>query len=277
MHLSTPRLPIASYGAAQLALHGILAALLVRQRTGVGQRVETSLLSGEAAFLMRQDMGRGGPDREGLPETPRPLHRGIVMCFLTAECADGKFIQMCARQDHHFRNWMVTLGMERHLRRPALREGAARDPDGRRRRSAGAADPGPHAHEDARRVDGHLRRQRRRRRPVPRARRVPRVPRDAGQRAGGRARRPGLRARAPGRPAREHERHAGAHRAVRAGIGSPHRGGARRAASPHVAAGVTRGASTGPARAVGRHHRRARVLRGRRRSRARCSRRWVRA
>ena len=104
--------PIASYGAAQLALHGILAALLVRQRTGVGQRVETSLLSGEAAFLMRQDMGRGGPDREGLPETPRPLHRGIVMCFLTAECADGKFIQMCARQDHHFRNWMVTLGME---------------------------------------------------------------------------------------------------------------------------------------------------------------------
>jgi crotonobetainyl-CoA:carnitine CoA-transferase CaiB-like acyl-CoA transferase len=104
--------PIASYGAAQLALHGILAALLVRQRTGMGQRVETSLVSGEAAFLMRQDMGRGGPDREGLPATPRPLHRGIVMCFLTAECADGKFIQMCARQDHHFRNWMVTLGME---------------------------------------------------------------------------------------------------------------------------------------------------------------------
>ena len=104
--------PIASYGAGQLALHGILAALLVRRRTGRGQWVETSLLAGEAAFLMRQDMGRGGPERTGLPETPRPLHRGIVMCFLTAECSDGKFIQMCARQDHHFRNWMVTLGME---------------------------------------------------------------------------------------------------------------------------------------------------------------------
>ena len=104
--------PIASYGAAQLAVQGILAALLVRQRTGQGQRVDTSLVAGEAAFLMRQDMGRGGPDREGLPETPRPLHRGIVMCFLTAECGDGRFIQMCARQDHHFRNWMVTLGME---------------------------------------------------------------------------------------------------------------------------------------------------------------------
>jgi crotonobetainyl-CoA:carnitine CoA-transferase CaiB-like acyl-CoA transferase len=104
--------PIASYGAGQLALQGILAALLVRRRTGRGQWVESSLVAGEAAFLMRQDMGRGGPDRTGLPETPRPLHRGIVMCFLTAECSDGKFIQMCARQDHHFRNWMVTLGME---------------------------------------------------------------------------------------------------------------------------------------------------------------------
>jgi crotonobetainyl-CoA:carnitine CoA-transferase CaiB-like acyl-CoA transferase len=104
--------PIASYGASQLALHGILAALLVRDRTGRGQRVETSLVAGEAAFLMRQDMGRGGPDRVGLPETPRALHRGIVMCFLTAECADGRYIQMCARQDHHFRSWMALLGMD---------------------------------------------------------------------------------------------------------------------------------------------------------------------
>jgi crotonobetainyl-CoA:carnitine CoA-transferase CaiB-like acyl-CoA transferase len=103
--------PIASYGASQLLLQGILAALLVRGRTGRGQQVETSLVAGESAFLMRQDMGRGGPDRTGLPDTPRPLHRGIVMCFLTAECADGRYIQMCARQDHHFRNWMATLDM----------------------------------------------------------------------------------------------------------------------------------------------------------------------
>jgi len=104
--------PVATYGAAQSALHGILAALLARTRTGRGQRVETSLLLGEAAFLMRQDMARGGPEREGLPLTDPALHRGIVMCFLTAECADGRHIQMCARQDHHFRNWMRVLEME---------------------------------------------------------------------------------------------------------------------------------------------------------------------
>ena len=36
--------------------------------------------------------------------------RGIRLCFLTAECKDGRYIQMCARQDHHFRNWMAALG-----------------------------------------------------------------------------------------------------------------------------------------------------------------------
>ncbi|HEY2303535.1 MAG TPA: CoA transferase [Acidimicrobiales bacterium] len=104
--------PVATYGAAQLALHGVLAALLARVRTGRGQRVDTSLLLGEAAFLMRQDMARGGEDRTGLPLTDPALHRGIVMCFLTAECSDGRYIQMCARQDHHFRNWMRVLEME---------------------------------------------------------------------------------------------------------------------------------------------------------------------
>jgi crotonobetainyl-CoA:carnitine CoA-transferase CaiB-like acyl-CoA transferase len=104
--------PVATYGAAQLALHGILAALLARVKTGRGQRVDTSLLLGEAAFLMRQDMARCGEDRTGLPLTDPALHRGIVMCFLTAECSDGRYIQMCARQDRHFRNWMKVLEME---------------------------------------------------------------------------------------------------------------------------------------------------------------------
>src|SRR5262245_58537974 len=38
--------PVGSYGAAQTALQGILAALHARARTGRGQRVETSLLRG---------------------------------------------------------------------------------------------------------------------------------------------------------------------------------------------------------------------------------------
>ena len=105
--------PVATYGAAQLAAaRRSWPPSSARVKTGRGQRVETSLLLGEAAFLMRQDMARGGEDRVGLPLTDPALHRGIVMCFLTAECSDGRFIQMCARQDHHFRNWMKVLEME---------------------------------------------------------------------------------------------------------------------------------------------------------------------
>ena len=44
-----PAVPWASVSAAQTALHGILAALYVRQRTGRGQRVETSLAQAIAA------------------------------------------------------------------------------------------------------------------------------------------------------------------------------------------------------------------------------------
>jgi crotonobetainyl-CoA:carnitine CoA-transferase CaiB-like acyl-CoA transferase len=38
--------PVASHAASQGAVHGVLAALLARERSGRGQRVETSLLQG---------------------------------------------------------------------------------------------------------------------------------------------------------------------------------------------------------------------------------------
>ena len=104
--------PTAAYGAAMLAVQGILGALHQRASTGIGIDVSTSLVQAEAAFLMRQDLARGGPDRPGLPGTPPAVHRGIVLSFLTAQCRDDRYIQMCARQDHHFRNWMRALDLD---------------------------------------------------------------------------------------------------------------------------------------------------------------------
>jgi crotonobetainyl-CoA:carnitine CoA-transferase CaiB-like acyl-CoA transferase len=112
--------PVASYGAAQLGVQGVLAALVAREATGVGDAVATSLFEGAVAFLMREEFARG-PVGEGAllrPET----YRGIQMCFLTAECADGRFIQMCARQDHHFRNWLTALGLEHLFESPTYAE-----------------------------------------------------------------------------------------------------------------------------------------------------------
>jgi crotonobetainyl-CoA:carnitine CoA-transferase CaiB-like acyl-CoA transferase len=109
--------PVASYGASQLAVQGIVAALLQRTRTARGQHVTTSLLQGSMAFVMRQELGRsmsGAPAKAIAPAT----HRGIELCFLTAECSDGRYIQMCARQDRHFHEWLRAVGLAHVLGEP---------------------------------------------------------------------------------------------------------------------------------------------------------------
>ena len=109
--------PVASYGASQLAVQGIVAALLQRTRTARGQHVTTSLLQGSMAFVMRQELGRsmsGAPAKAIAPAT----HRGIELCFLTAECSDGRYIQMCARQDRHFHEWLRAVGLAHVLEEP---------------------------------------------------------------------------------------------------------------------------------------------------------------
>ena len=105
--------PTASYGAAILALQGISAALYARNKTACGQLVETSLLQGVSAATMRLRFQREG---ETLVPTENAgelelVRKGIALTFLVAECSDGRFIQMCARQDNHFKNWMSALGL----------------------------------------------------------------------------------------------------------------------------------------------------------------------
>jgi crotonobetainyl-CoA:carnitine CoA-transferase CaiB-like acyl-CoA transferase len=109
--------PVASYGAAQLAAQGIVAALYQRQATGRGQRVNTSLVQGAASFIMRQELGRVAAGDGPLALSPA-VHRGIELCFLTAECADGRYIQMCARQDKHFHDWLRAVGLGDVLQEP---------------------------------------------------------------------------------------------------------------------------------------------------------------
>jgi crotonobetainyl-CoA:carnitine CoA-transferase CaiB-like acyl-CoA transferase len=107
--------PIASYGAAQLALQGILAGLLARQATGEGDHVASSLEQGVAAFLMRQELLKSDAPEPSVPET---VQLGIDLCFLTPQCSDGRYLQMCARQDKQFRNWLEAIGMKEVLEDP---------------------------------------------------------------------------------------------------------------------------------------------------------------
>ncbi|HEX2172507.1 MAG TPA: CoA transferase [Dehalococcoidia bacterium] len=108
--------PVASFGAAVLAVQAIGAALLARRAAGRGRRIETDLVRAAGTFLMR-GVARGGPG--AAPTAIKPtIRRGIDLCFLTTACADGKYIQMCARQDHHFRNWIKALGLDDVLADP---------------------------------------------------------------------------------------------------------------------------------------------------------------
>ena len=109
--------PIASFGASQLAVQGIVAAMLQRSSTSRGRHIATSLVQGAMAFVMRQELGRndGTIKSSGMS---RATHRGIELCFLTAGCSDGRYIQMCARQDKHFQDFMRALGQAELLEEP---------------------------------------------------------------------------------------------------------------------------------------------------------------
>lgn len=108
--------PFASYGAAGLAVVGIGAALRVRLMTGVGQEVTTSLLDGTSAASMRLAFERAGQKvAQKKDDASLLIRRGLSLCFMVARCKDDRFIQMCARTDHHFRNWFRAMGLEELL------------------------------------------------------------------------------------------------------------------------------------------------------------------
>jgi crotonobetainyl-CoA:carnitine CoA-transferase CaiB-like acyl-CoA transferase len=111
-----PLAPVGSYGAAMLAVEGIIGALIAREQTGSGDLVTTSLVDGFTATTMRLQFRRDGADVVPVSESPRDLQfQGIALCFLVVECSDGRFIQMCARQDDHFRRWLGALGLDHRL------------------------------------------------------------------------------------------------------------------------------------------------------------------
>jgi crotonobetainyl-CoA:carnitine CoA-transferase CaiB-like acyl-CoA transferase len=65
------------------ACYGILAAVVARQRTGRGQRVETSLLASTVAFLAENaaNFFEGGPP----PDRARRTHQALVFAFVALD------------------------------------------------------------------------------------------------------------------------------------------------------------------------------------------------
>jgi crotonobetainyl-CoA:carnitine CoA-transferase CaiB-like acyl-CoA transferase len=86
-----------------LALFGaVMTALFMRERTGEGSVVSTSLLQA-ASWSNAFDLTRAAAD--GRPATPRPRTSSVNVASEAFECADGRWIQLCMAEP--VRGWEV--------------------------------------------------------------------------------------------------------------------------------------------------------------------------
>jgi len=113
-----PAVPWASFGAAHTALHGILAALYVRERTGVGQHVDATLVQGMAAYdpwewFLRIVSARWPQAYEPAPPySPRGVpNQSFAFRLLVCLTRDGRWLQFSQTSPHLFEEFLQVLGL----------------------------------------------------------------------------------------------------------------------------------------------------------------------
>lgn len=118
--------PVPSLGAALLSLQAIGSALYLREKTGVGQEVSTSLLAGALAFqpgMINAAVQRPIPDTGLISRRPF----GAAPFYSIYECGDGNYLHFgCLTQEFQKRA-IAAIGLETEL--TALGFGEGRQPD----------------------------------------------------------------------------------------------------------------------------------------------------
>ncbi|MGE3855765.1 MAG: CaiB/BaiF CoA transferase family protein [Dehalococcoidia bacterium] len=106
-------LRVASHHTALAAVFGSLAALIARDRTGRGQRVDTSLLQGLSAYdlvsLMQESLRERDPERWTEPAIPPPLMPTINYHPIMTK--DGAWLQLGNLLQHLFDNFLVAADL----------------------------------------------------------------------------------------------------------------------------------------------------------------------
>lgn len=110
--------PFATFAASQVAIHGTLAALIERERSGAGQWVETNLVQAFATldtwawfeYLITDRWPdaftkTASYDAEGRPASP------LAFMLLIALTSDGSFLQFASVAPHLFVALMKALGL----------------------------------------------------------------------------------------------------------------------------------------------------------------------
>jgi crotonobetainyl-CoA:carnitine CoA-transferase CaiB-like acyl-CoA transferase len=108
MGSTQPRIQIADVGAGMLATSSILAALLSRERTGRGCRVDQPLITGPLPFVT----WRWAEAAAGREQVVDLLLGGACPCYRTYRCAGGGLIAVSALEPKFWIGFVSMLGVE---------------------------------------------------------------------------------------------------------------------------------------------------------------------
>jgi crotonobetainyl-CoA:carnitine CoA-transferase CaiB-like acyl-CoA transferase len=103
-----PRIQLADVGAGMLAASSILAALLRRERTGRGARVDQPLITGSLPFMT----WRWAEAAAGREQVVDLLLGGACPCYRTYRCSGGDLMAVSALEPKFWRGFVSMLGIE---------------------------------------------------------------------------------------------------------------------------------------------------------------------
>ena len=109
--------PLPSVGAALLAAQGIAAALLAREKTGLGRTVETSLLAGALLYHPKVTGDKLAP--HVFQSNPA----GSAPFYSLYECADGEWVQLGCVHEGFIQTAAGIMGIKRVLDDPTYGRG----------------------------------------------------------------------------------------------------------------------------------------------------------
>ena len=133
--------PYCTFSAAQLALHGILAALIERETSGTGDRVETTLVQGILAhdtwnWLVRTVARRYPNAFAAAPPADFELlvpNSDLLFRLMVGLTADGRWLQFSQTTDRLWNAFLKVTGLEWTNDDPVLKDGPRNeDPEVRR-------------------------------------------------------------------------------------------------------------------------------------------------
>lgn len=122
--------PYCTFSAAQLALHGILAALVEREASGLGDRVETTLAQGILAhdpwnWLIRVVVQRYPEAFAAAPPAELDTHipnSPLLFRLMVALSADGRWLQFSQTTDRLWDAFLGVTGLEWTKEDPVLKD-----------------------------------------------------------------------------------------------------------------------------------------------------------